>query len=115
MGEGCLEARELMPWVINGTANAREQDECWEHIAVCRECRGELVQVAALHARVQRAMEQLGGREQEAGSLPVVTRLLPLLATLGVPAIGTRTVEAALGMAVVSWRPSLRTPSTVDG
>lgn len=100
VGETCLGAQELMPWVINGTASSREQDECWEHIAVCRECRCELVRVAALHARVQRAMERVDNPRSVTGSFPVVTRLLPLLEALGVPALGPRVVGAALQMAV---------------
>ncbi len=57
----CREARELIPWYVNGTLSAGEARELAVHLAGCPACRTELADAIRLSIEVKTAVSRLPG------------------------------------------------------
>ncbi|MEW6723519.1 MAG: zf-HC2 domain-containing protein [Bacillota bacterium] len=104
----CQTMRELMPWVVRGTASRPEADALYAHTAHCNDCRRELVALLALEKRIhsslqvlpelpQGAWNRLAGRLfPEPESVIIARKLVSILEAVGLPAILTELIASCL-------------------
>lgn len=117
--DACGEAQYLIPWVVNRTATAGDQRLLHQHVAGCDQCRRELAQTLALHARVGGLVSALPGMPTDAPvtladvipddggqqSRPSLEKLVVVMEALGLPDIITDALKATIDLR--SGRPTL--------
>lgn len=99
----CLPFRRAIPWVAGAAAGPDEERAVFLHVADCRTCRRDLIEAAALAARVRRTVGNLPAPSRELwsrvvrslkegpsssgefGSAALLRRLLPWLEAAGMP------------------------------
>jgi predicted anti-sigma-YlaC factor YlaD len=111
MEDACRDVQEIMPWVVNGSADDAQRQLVDDHIAECEACRRELVRTSALMRRVGylaaamppaddgwgRLAEALALAERPAGD-PVLRTVLGALRALGMPDLVSGALEAAFAI-----------------
>lgn len=66
---------ELLPWLINGTASADQLSHALGHLAICTDCRQELIAQQQLQRAMASELDDGGGSDAEEGLARLLERI----------------------------------------
>lgn len=114
------EARELLPWLVNGTLRETERDRVREHAASCVICRSELEELERLQSALRQAetaqpvpppdMRRINARidaqlEQERGRERIAAAISAFLRSPWRIAFVAQSIALASLLAILLWPP----------
>ena len=110
MDDACRQAQELIPWVLNGTADCEDEHHLHGHTVECADCRRDLARASVLRHRVgefvaalpsmpadgRLKLERGLGAQTESGSAAAIEKVLVVMEVLGLPEVITGIVKTVI-------------------